>query len=75
MKEGCFIGSADVVALYPSLNIEKVTEVVADMIKKSSVTLEGVDYDEIALYLALTKNNEELTLASIDDICPKRKKA
>ena len=47
VKDGCFIGSADVIALYPSLNIEKVTKVVAEMIKESSVTLEEVDYDEI----------------------------
>ncbi|MCP3892049.1 MAG: hypothetical protein GY702_24745, partial [Desulfobulbaceae bacterium] len=58
IKQGCFIGSADVVALYPSLDIEKVTEVVADMIKESKVTLEGVNFEELGLYLATTKTVE-----------------
>ena len=31
-KQGCFIGTADVVALYPSLDIKNVTGVVADVI-------------------------------------------
>ena len=30
----CFIGSADVVALYPSLDIDEVAEVVREMVKK-----------------------------------------
>ena len=73
VKQGCFIGSADVIALYPSLNIEKVTEVVADMINESNVTLEGVNYEETGLYLAITRTSDELARAGIEDLCPRRK--
>ena len=72
-RQGYFIGSADVVALYPSLDIKKVTDVVADMIKESNVTLEGVNYEEAGLYLAITRDSEDLARAGIEDLCPRRK--
>ena len=43
----CFIGSADVVALYPSLDIDEVAEVVGEMVKKSDIELAGVNYHEL----------------------------
>ena len=73
LKGDYFIGSADVVALYPSLDIELVAEVVKEMIIKSEVTIEGVDYEEVGLYIAVSYEKEELEKAGIQDMCPKRK--
>jgi len=73
VDQECFIGSADVVALYPSLDIDEVTEVIGEMIKKTDVTLEGVDYKEIGLYLAITKDTKYLEDVGIQGLCPKRR--
>ena len=69
----CFIGSADVVALYPSLDIDEVAEVVGEMVRKSDIELEGVNYEELCLYLAVTKDEKQLKEKGIEDLCPKRK--
>ena len=61
-------------ALYPSLDIDKVIETVWEMIRKSEIVLEGVNFEELRLvYLAIVKDNGELTKAGIEDLCPKRK--
>ena len=69
----CFIGSADVVALYPSLDIDEVAEVVREMVKKSDIELAGVNYQELGLYLAVTKEEKYLKDKGMEDLCPKRK--
>ena len=45
-------------ALYPSLDIDKVIETVWEMIRKSEIVLEGVNFEELRLvYLAIVKDN------------------
>ena len=44
------MGSAHVVALYPSLDINSVVKVIGDMIVKSEMKLEGINYEEVVLY-------------------------
>ena len=72
IPEKAFIGSADVVALYPSLDIKEVTRVVGEMIEESNVEIEGVDYNEIGMYLAVNNEREELEREGIDEMCHKR---
>ncbi|MCP4264419.1 MAG: hypothetical protein GY777_02390 [Candidatus Brocadiaceae bacterium] len=73
IDKDCFIGSADVVALYPSLDIDEVAEVVGEMVKKSDIELEGVNYEETSLYLAIMKDDKQLKDKGIKDLCPTRK--
>ena len=67
------MGSADVVALYPSLDVDKVVEIIGEMVVKSEVQLKGIDYEEVGLYIAIHKNQNELRDIGIQRLCPKRK--
>ena len=58
--ENCTIGSMDVKALYPSIDIDFATEKCVEMITKSSTSFENVNTDELGLYLALTVDQDEL---------------
>ena len=73
LKGYYFIGSADVVSLYPSLDVELAAEVVKEMIINSEVTIEGIYYEEVGLYIAISYEKEELEKAGLHDMCPKRK--
>ena len=54
------VGSMDVEALYPSLDIVFTVEKVCEVLHDSKVNIEGVDYKELGLYLSLVKTDEEL---------------
>ena len=65
--------SADVKALYPSLDIDFTTDVVCEMFQNSNVDIQGVDYEEVGLYLKLNKTAEEIEELGLKDYCPTRK--
>ena len=58
--ENCTIGSMDVKALYPSIDIDLAIGKCVEMITKSSTSFENVNTDELGLYLALTVDQDEL---------------
>ena len=60
-------------ALYPSLDIDFTIDKVCDIFFDSDVTLEGVDYEEVGLYLALTKKRSTLKRAGLEEVCPTRR--
>ena len=67
------VGSMDVEALYPSLDIEFTVDKVCELLYESSVKIEGIDYKELGLYLSLTKTDDELREMGIQAGCPKRR--
>ena len=67
------LGSADVKALYPSLDIDFTIEKVCDIFFESDVRGEGVDYEEVGLYLAINIDPEVLQRSNIADVRPTRK--
>ena len=71
--EEVIVGSADVKALYPSLNIDETIKIMAEMFKVSQVEISGVDYKELALYLSLSRSEVELEEVGVKRYCPKRK--
>ena len=70
----CIIGSMDVKALYPSINIGFAVQKCVEMIKKSNVKFEKIDTAELGLYLSLTKSTEEIKRLKLESFCPKRKR-
>ena len=73
IKKGTVIGSLDVKALYPSLDLDFTIEKAAEEFHESGVEIEGIDYEELGLYLSLHKDVEYLREKEIDQHCPKRK--
>ena len=67
------VGSADMKALYPNLDIEFTIENVCDVFFESKVQVEGVDYEEVGLYLAINTESEVLQRSNITDVCPTKK--
>ena len=67
------LGSADVKALYPSLDIEFTVSKVCDVFCDSGIQVQGCDVDELGLYLALQYSTNQLRDMGIINYCPKRK--
>ena len=67
------IGSLDVKALYPSLEINTTTELISEAILRSDIHFSGINWRNACLYLALTLSEEEKEHPSIKDILPRRK--
>jgi len=67
------IGSADVEALYPSLNIEHTATVTAQLFYESETNVEGIDDEELGLYLALNLNETNLEREKVKEFCPSRR--
>ena len=70
----CIIGSMDVKALYPSIDIDFAVEKCVEMILKSNVKFENIDTVELGLYLSLTMSVEDLIELNILEYCARRKR-
>ena len=71
--DGWIIGSTDVVALYPSLDIDFTIDEVCEVFFVSDISIQGIDYAELGLYLPVTTSPEVLTKLGIAGVCPTRK--
>ena len=69
---GLIIGSTDVVALYPSLDINFTVEKVCDIIRQSPIKFADLWYEELSLYVAVNSTQNELDSLGLTDVCPKR---
>ena len=69
------VGSLDVKALYPSLNIPFAAEKISEEFIESKLEFdcESVDLFELGLYLVLTVSNEDLVAEGLKDVCPSRR--
>ena len=67
------VGSLDVDALYPSLDIERCARVVCDRLFESDLKFEKLDWKEIALYLRFHLTEAEIQVEGLERICPRRK--
>ena len=69
------IGSLDVDALYPSLDIKKCARVFRDKLFHSTLSFPGLSWKDIALYLAMHMNKREIKREGIERYIPvKRRK-
>ena len=59
--------------MYPSLDVEDAVRVVCEMFEESEVRIEGVDYEEVGLYLALNMDSREIEGKGLGRVCPTRK--
>ena len=73
IEDGYFVGSADVEALYPSLDVDFTVEKVCEVFMGSSMNIKGINYKELTLYLSLNKTDQELQNLGIHEFCPKRR--
>ena len=69
------VGSLDVKALYPSLDIPFAAETIGEEFVTSKVNFDrkSIDIYELGLYLVLTVENDILTTSGLKDYCPRRR--
>ena len=67
------VGSADVKALYPSLDIEFTAKIVSEVFYSSCIRIEGINHQELGLYLALNMEPDTLEALGVNSYCPSRK--
>ena len=72
--DNCIIGSMDVSALYPSIDIEFSVDKCVEMIYESNVKFENVNIDELGLHLSLSTDEQILMEQGLNRFCPTRKK-
>ena len=65
------VGSADVKASYPSLDIDFTIEKVCEVFMNSGICIDNVDVE--GLYLALNRTSSELEDHNLTAVCPSRK--
>ena len=71
-KNEVVLGSADVKALYPSLDIPFTINVVCQEYYNSKISFEGVDTEEMGLYLSLNRTTSYLKEKGLYKYCPSR---
>ena len=71
--EDIIVGSAAVKALYPSLDIDFTIEKVCEVFHASKVRVVGLNVEELGLYLALNRTEEELRVMELLPFCPRRR--
>ena len=69
---GLIIGSTDVVALYPSLDIDFTVNKVCDVIRRSPIQFAELCYEELGLYVAIHTSLEEIDSLALTGVCPTR---
>ena len=67
------VGSLDVEALYPSLDITRCAKVVGRKLYESDLKFTNLNWKEIALYLVFHMTEEELQEEQIRESCPRRR--
>ena len=67
------IGSADVKALYPSLDIDCTIDKVCEVFEVSGFSVGHLNFKELGLYLAINKTVQELKDLRLFSVCPTRK--
>ena len=68
-----FIGSLDVEALYPSLEINQCSKLCGEMVSESGLKFEGVDWVWVAKYVALCWTREEVNRRELGELVPYKK--
>ena len=62
--------SSDVKSLYSSLQSEACTATCARLVRESSLVVEGVNWDQAALYLALTLTRDRVKELRLQEVIP-----
>ena len=67
--------STDVKSLYPSLQSKQCAATIARMVMESTLVVEGVNWDQAGLYLALTLTRDKVDELNLQEVIPTWKKA
>ena len=69
------IFSTDVKSLYPSLDAKQCVAIITKLVKESRLVIEGINWDQAALYLAVTLTSDKVQEFGLQEVVPTWKKA
>ena len=69
------IFSTDVKSLYPSLDAKQCVAIITKLVKDSRLVVEGVDWDQAVLYLAVTLTRDKVDEFGLQEIVPAWRRA
>ena len=67
------IGSLDIEALYPSLDIPKCAEIVTQMLYESEIQIKNIKWKEAMLYIRYMWNDDQIRSENLWEYTPKRR--
>ena len=65
----------DVKSLYPSLDAKSCAAIIVRLVKESSLVVEGVNWDQAALYLAVTLSRDKVNELGLQEVVPAWRRA
>ena len=65
---------ADVIALYPNLKMTEAAQLCYEAILETDIDSDGVDYQEIAIYIAMNNTSEYLIPKAVKNLVPRKSK-
>ena len=68
----CIVGSMDVEALYPSIDIDFDVDRCIELLRESGIKFTNVDFDELGLFLVFNDTESNLEQSNLLRYCPKR---
>ena len=74
VREKCVVLSMDVKALYPSMQWDDIVVAVKEMIEKSELEIDNLDWREVGKYIAVMVPEEIIEKEGLMHVIPKRKK-
>ena len=67
--------STDVQSLYPKLQVRECADIISRLLRKGRLVVEGLNWDQAVLYLALTRTRQEVEELGLAEVVPKRRGA
>ena len=72
-SEDLFVGSLDASALYPSLDIQKTSRIVGDLVREAGIQWEGVDFRRASIYVAMEMEEYKVIRRNLQHLIPRRR--
>ena len=66
--------SSNVVSLYPSLLVQPCATIIARMLREGDLVVEGINWDQAVLYLAVTLTRARVQELGLQEVVPARRK-
>ena len=73
--EEIIVAGSDIISLFPSITVEQAEKLCYEALLETDISFEGVNYEEMAIYIALNYSSPSQIPANLRSIIPVRTKA
>ena len=72
-NEDIIIGSLDIVKWYPSMKIERLIEVIMELLMMANLDLREIDFTHLSIYIATSLSKEDIAKEGLEQVIHRRK--